>query len=193
MSNFGNANKFVRGMYIWLEYLPGYAHKILMERLRRARRWEYLPSSENMHIITRKIRDPMNHQTTLNTWMYPIHGGFSDIIRLWVTLNYLFFTIPPPQIWILPKPWFPIMGVAPPYPNLTTDNSFSNPCQSIRGKSIRSPLYLSNDLYHVGHRHKCPHNSPTQQGYFPVQVSERWVSSESTQGRLRLWSRVGMT
>ena len=41
-------------------------------------------------------------------------------------LNDILFTIRPPQICILPKPWFLILGLVPPYPNSTTDNSFSS-------------------------------------------------------------------
>ena len=42
-------------------------------------------------------------------------GGFSERLRLWVTLNVVCCHITPPHICILPKRWFPIMGVAPPY------------------------------------------------------------------------------
>ena len=119
--------------------------------------------------------------------------SFSENLNLWITLNVVCFTIPPPQIYILPKAWFTIMGVTPPYPNVANYNIFSNPWQSIRGQSIRFPFYLSKTLYHVGCRHKFPQHRPTQQVHFPVQVSEHQVSPKSTQGGLSLWSRVWTT
>ena len=78
-------------------------------------------------------------------------------------------------------------------PNFSTDNSFSNPWKSIRDQSILSPLYLSNDLYRVGCRHKCPQHHRTQKRYFSLQFPKRRLIHESTQGRLSLWSRVGTT
>ena len=108
-------------------------------------------------------------------------------------LNDIYFPIPPPQIRILPKPWFTIMGVDPPYSNFFTDKIFSRPLQSIRRQSIWFPLYLSNNLNRFGRRHKCPQHPPTQQGYLPVQFPDHWVSPESTQGGLVLWCWVDTT
>ena len=108
------------------------------------------------------------------------------------TLNDVCFPIPPPQICILPKNWFLIMGWLLPT-LIYTDKNFSNPRQSIRGQSIWPPLYLSNDLYHVGCRHKCSQHRLTQQGYLPIQVPERWVSPKSTQGGPSLYSWFGTT
>ena len=53
------------------------------------------------------------------------------------------------------------------------------------------PLYLSNDLYHVGRRHKCPQHCSTQQGYLPVQAPEHQVNPKLTQGGLILYSWFG--
>ena len=102
----------------------------------------------------------------------------SEGLLFLVTLNDICFPIPPSQIWILPKPWFPIMGVDPTYPNYATDNIFSNPLQSIRGQLIWFPFYLSNNLYRVGRRHNFSKHHLTQQGYFPVQAFKRWVRTK---------------
>ena len=128
--------------------------------------------------------------TLLNMW--GAMRGFSERLKLWDTLNYICFPIPPPQIFILPKPWFQSMWVAPLYPNFATYNSFSNPWQSIRVHAIRFPLYLSNYLYCSGCRHKFPQHLLTQQGYFLVQVPERQVSPESTQGGLSMCMVLGL-
>ena len=80
-----------------------------------------------------------------------------------------------------------------PYPNFATDDSFSNPLQSTGVQSIRFPLHLSNNLYRVGRKHKCPQRPQTQYRYLSVQFSERWVSPESTQGGLILLLQVETT
>ena len=118
---------------------------------------------------------------------------FSESLKFLVALNDICFPIHTPEIFILPKPWFTIMGLAPLYPNFPTNTIFRNPWQSIRVQSIRFPLYISNDSYLVSHRHKCPHNFPTQQGYFPIQVPKHRVISKLTQGSLNLWPHFGTT
>ena len=103
----------------------------------------------------------------------------------------IWFTIPPPQICILPKPWFPIIGVAPTYPNLTNDNSFSSTWQYIMGQVyIIHPLPLT-WLVMCWLRNKCPQHRLTQQVYFPVQVSKRQMSPKCNQDDLSLWSQIG--
>ena len=132
--------------------------------------------------------------TTLYETLLSLWGGMtsdSERFKLLVTLNGACFPIPPPLICILHKLLFPIMGVDPPYPNFSNDNIFSNILQSTRGRSIWSPLYLSNDLYCVNYRPKCPQHDTILQGYFPVQFPERLVSPKSTHAVPILWSQVG--
>ena len=119
--------------------------------------------------------------------------GLQWKLKLLVTLNDVCFAITHTHILIPTKPWFRIMGLDPPYHIFPTDNSFRNPWQSIRVHSIWLPLYLSKYLYRVVRRHMCPQYHPKKQGYFPVQVPKHWVSPESTQGWLGLWSLDGMT
>ena len=92
-----------------------------------------------------------------------------------------------------PNILFPIMGLAPPYPKLATNNSFINTWQNIRYQWIRSPLYLSTYLCPVMCMHKFLQHCPTQQEYLPVKLPERIVSPKSVQGVLSLWYRVGTT
>ena len=119
--------------------------------------------------------------------------GFSESLKPWVTVNYVWFPIPPPYFYFLPKHLLQIMGIAPPYPKFATDNSFRKNWQSIRSQSTQLIFYLPKNLYHIVWRHNCPQYRMTQQGYFPVQVPNHWVSHKSTQGGLIIWSRVGMT
>ena len=66
--------------------------------------------------------------------------GFSEILNLWESLNYLCFPIPPRQKCILSKTWFPIIWLAPPYPNFSTDNSFNNPGKTSGDTKYNPPL-----------------------------------------------------
>ena len=50
----------------------------------------------------------------LNLWV--TKRGLKYRFKIWVTLNDVCFPIPSPEIWILPKPWFSIMEMDPPYP-----------------------------------------------------------------------------
>ena len=113
--------------------------------------------------------------------------GFSERLNILNTFNDICFPILPSQIFILPKPLFPIMGEAPPYPNFSTDKIFGNPRQSTRGWSILSPLYLSKYLYPFSCRPKCPQHFRTQHVCLPVQVPEFLVSPKSTQGGISIW------
>ena len=105
------------------------------------------------------------HFTPLSDTLLTLRGammGFSESLNIWDTFNDVFFPIHLSQICILPKPLFPIMGVAPPYPNFATDKIFSNPWKSTWGQSIWYPIYLSIYLYRVSCRPKCPQHHPTQ-------------------------------
>ena len=134
--------------------------------------------------------------TTISNPLLNLWGsmkGFSESLKLWVTLNEVCFPITNPHIYIWPKPWYPIMGMVPPhpiFPLITASETPENPS----GASQSNYLFISQTNFTVtaagiSVHNIVKHNRDISLSKLPsIKWSQNQPNAASSYGTRFIWS-----